>query len=219
VNLSAPDIPSERSPKKKRHSRARLTFYIAFLIFAAIALYFFVWVGVVPFKVPSGSMMPTLVPGDFLFCVPQPAYHRGDIVVLMDPIPPGGYLVKRITGMPGDTVSAENGYLAINGTYASEPYIREPMNYVMPPRQVPDGEVFVLGDNRNESDDASHWLIDPATGDGIETNDSTVDEVGGETWKRTVPIDTIVGKVVYIYLPFDRMGPVRSYPLTNVAGE
>ena len=213
------DIQPEPTPKRKKHSRGRLTFYIAFLVFAVVFLYFSIIVGVRPFKVPSGSMLPTLLPGDFLFCVPQPSYHRGDIVILLDPLQPGGYLVKRIVGMPGDTVSAENGYLTVNGTYASEPYIREPMNYVMPPRAVPDGEVFVLGDNRNESDDASRWLIDPETGQGIETGKTTEDVVDGKTWKRTVPIDSIIGKVVYLYLPFDRMGPVRSYPLTNLDGE
>jgi signal peptidase I len=215
-----PDIvEAEQRPKRKRHSRARLTFYIAFLVFAAVVLYLFVVVGVVPFKVPTGSMLPTLRPGDFLFCVPQPEYHRGDLVVLHDPILSGAYLVKRIVGMPGDTVAAENGYLAINEKYASEPYLREPMNYVMPPRLVPDGEIFVLGDNRNESDDASRWLIDPETGQGFETPKTDEDEIDGKVWKRTVPIDSIVGKVVYIYLPFDRMGPIRSYPLTNVDGE
>lgn len=207
------------SPKPARLSRSRRVFYIIFIAFAFFFVYEFGYVGVRPFEVPSGSMIPTLLPGDFLFTVPQPQYHRGDIVVLKDPLTPGGYLVKRIVGIPGDTISAENGYLAIDGLYASEPYIREPMNYQMPPRKVPEGEVFVLGDNRNESDDASHWLIDPKTGRAIETDKPNVDTVDGERWKRTVPMDSIVGKVKYLYLPFSRMGPVHSYPLTNTAGE
>ncbi len=211
--------PPPEAPKRTRLSRGRRIFYIVFLVFAAVFIYEFGYVGVRPFEVPSGSMIPTLVPGDFLFAVPQPQYHRGDIVVLTDPLTPGGYLVKRIVGMPGDTISAENGYLAIDGLYASEPYIREPMNYQMPPRKVPDGEMFVLGDNRNESDDASHWLIDPETGHAIETDKPNVDTVNGKRWKRTVPMKSIVGKVHYIYLPFSRMGPLHSYPLTNTAGD
>ncbi len=210
---------AEEEPVRKKHSPARLVFYIAFLIFAAIVIYAFAVVGVTPFKVPTGSMIPTLLPGDFLFCMPQDTYRRGDLIVLDDPLTPGGYLVKRIAGVGGDSVSAENGYLAINGKYASEPYLREPMMYEMPPRTVPEGEIFVLGDNRNESDDASRWLIDPETGNAVETQDAGTDVVDGKTWKRTVPLDTVVGKVVYIYLPFDRMGPVASYPLTNVDGE
>jgi signal peptidase I len=197
----------------------RRGFYIAFLIFAAIVIYLFAVVGITPFKVPTGSMIPTLLPGDFLFCIPQQEYQRGDLVVVDDPLRPGGYLLKRIVGLPGDTVAAENGYLALDESYASEPYLREPMNYEMPPRTVPEGEIFLLGDNRNESDDASRWLIDPESGDGIETEQAGVDVVGGKTWKRTLPIDSIVGKVVYLYLPFDRMGPVRSYPLTNLEGK
>lgn len=219
MNEATSTIAPGATPAKRRHPPARTAFYIAFLIFAAIVLYAFVVVGVAPFKVPSGSMIPTLLPGDFLFCVPQDTYTRGELVVLHDPLTPGGYLVKRIVGVAGDTVSAENGYLAIDGKYASEPYILEPMNYEMPPRTVPDGEIFVLGDNRNESDDASRWLINPASGEAIETQRPAVDTVDGKEWKRTVPVSSVIGQVVYIYLPFARMGSVRSYPLTNVDGE
>jgi signal peptidase I len=219
VTKTSLNMPEQVSPAPRQHSRIRRGFYIAFLIFAAIMIYLFAFVGVTPFKVPTGSMIPTLLPGDFLFCAPQQEYQRGDLVVVDDPLRPGGYLVKRIVGLPGDTVAAENGYLALNESYASEPYLREPMNYEMPPRTVPEGEIFLLGDNRNESDDASRWLIDPESGDAIETEQAGVDVVGDKIWKRTLPIDSIVGKVVYLYLPFDRMGPVRSYPLTNLEGK
>ena len=204
---------------KRRLSRGRRVFYLGFIGYAAVLIYFFAVRGAVPFKVPSGSMEPTLLPGDFLFTTKEPTCRRGDIVVLRDPMTPGGYLVKRIVGMPGDTIGIDNGSVFINGKYASEPYIREPINYVFPPHKVPPGEVLVLGDNRNESDDASRWLIDPETGQAKETDDTTTDAVAGKHWKRTVPLDSVIGTVRLIYLPFSRMGRVMPYPLTNTAGE
>lgn len=211
--------PSEVPPPPRRLSKTRRVFYIVFIAFAGVFIYYFGWVGVRPFQVPSGSMLPTLQPGDFLFAVPADTYRRGEIVVLRDPLIAGGYLVKRIVGTTGDRISIDNGYLSINGEYASEPYIREPVEYFMPPHDVPPGEVLVLGDNRNESDDASRWLINPSTGEAIESRDPTVDTVNGVPWKRTVPEDSIVGKVEYIYLPFSRMGAIKPFPLTNTRGE
>ena len=206
-------------PRARRISPVRQGFYIAFLIFAAVVLYGFAVKGLVPFRVPSNSMLPTLRPGDFIFAVPQKEYHRGDIVVLHDPLQPGGYLVKRLAGMPGDRIEIDYGYMAVNGKYASEPYLPEPINYALGEQDVAEGEVLVLGDNRNESDDASRWLIDPATGQAVDASNRSDDMVNGKKWKRTVPLSTIVGKVVYRYLPFDRMGFIESFPLTNSEGE
>ncbi|MCC6488292.1 MAG: signal peptidase I [Candidatus Hydrogenedentes bacterium] len=213
------EAPPVEAPPPRRLSKTRRAFYIVFIAHASVFIYFFGWVGVRPFQVPSGSMLPTLQPGDFLFAVPVDSYRRGDIVVLRDPLITGGYLVKRIVGTGGDRISVDNGYLSINGEYASEPYIREPIEYLMPPHEVPPGEVLVLGDNRNESDDASRWLINPRTGEAVESRDTTIDTVEGVPWKRTVPVDSIVGKVEYIYLPFSRMGTIKAFPLTNTRGD
>lgn len=206
-------------PPARTLSPIRQAFYIAFLAFAMFVLYWFGFRGLVPFRVPSNSMLPTLRPGDYIFALPQEEYQRGDIVVIHDPLQPRGYLVKRITGLPHDHVEIDYGYLSVNGKYASEPYLPEPINYVLSEQHVQDGEVLVLGDNRNESDDASRWLINPETGQAIDAASSKDDEVNGKRWKRTVPLATIVGKVVYRYLPFDRMGAVDSFPLTNSEGE
>ena len=206
-------------PARRKLSPVRQAFYLAFIAFSAVLIYWLWYRGLVPFRVPSNSMLPTLQPGDYIFALPQPEYHRGDIVVLHDPLQHGGYLVKRIAGMPHDRLEIDYGYLSLNDKYASEPYLREPMNYALDDQTIADGEVLVLGDNRNESDDASRWLINPVTGEAIDATNAQSEIVDGKRWKRSVPIDTIVGKVVYRYLPFDRMGPVASYPLTNSAGE
>lgn len=198
---------------------SRVAFYSVVILGSLIPIYVFGIMGAVPFKVPSSSMEPTLLPGDFLFATPQKYYQRGDIIVLRDPAQKGAYLVKRIVGLPGDTISEDNGYLSINGKYASEPYLYEPVNYVLLPVTVPENEILVLGDNRNESEDSSRWLIDPDTGEVTVSDDYGVSGPDGKTYKRTVSIASVIGKVRYIYLPFSRMGRVDSYPLVNVDGE
>ena len=207
------------NPPRRRLSRARTLVYLVFLVVAAVFVFAYGIEGLRFFRVPSESMLPMLSPGDFIATLPQPAYRRGDIVVLADPLAKGGFLVKRVVAVAGDTVEGSLGYLSVKGKYASEPYIREPMNYLLEPLTVPDGEVLVLGDNRNESDDASRWLIDPDTGEAIDASNAQSDIVNGKRWKRTVSASTITGAVVYRYLPFGRIGPIHGYPLTNSAGE
>jgi signal peptidase I len=151
--------------------------------------------------VTSSSMEPTLLPSDMIVTVREPVYRRGDIVVLRHD---GEYLVKRITGLPGDAVVVVDGALFINGKYASEPYIREPMRYtIAEPIHVPDGRFVFMGDNRNDSDDSS---VNHGAPDGPGLYD-----LG---WTKD-----IVGRVVFLYYPYSRWGTVRSYPLVNTAGE
>ncbi len=175
--------------------------YIAIALLTVAGGYGFGLRGLRFFMVPSGSMEPTLLPGDMIVTVKEPAYHRGDIVVLRHD---GEYLVKRITGLSGDAVEVVDGALFLNGKYASEPYIREPMRYsIGEPIRVPDGRFVFMGDNRNESDDSS-------------VNHGAPGEPGRYElgWMRD-----IVGRVVFLYYPYSRWGTVRSYPLANIAGE
>jgi signal peptidase I len=164
------------------------------LLLAVCGLYAFAFREMRFFIVPSRSMVPTLLPEDQLVTLKQPAYARGDVVVIDDPLT-GEYLVKRIVGLPGDKLAVYKGALFINGEYASEPYIAELMEYTMvPPLVVGEDEVFLLGDNRNESDDGH------LTGEGT-------------------PHSAIIGRVRFIYFPYGRLGTVFSYPLFNARGE
>lgn len=167
--------------------------YIAILLISVVLIYLFAARGMRFFLVPSSSMEPTLFPTDYIITLEERRYERGDIVVIND-TEAGDYLVKRIAGIGGDVVMVGNHALYVNGRYASEPYIAEPMKYSMKrPVEVPREHVFVLGDNRNFSEDSSMDL---------------------KTW----PVDDIVGRVCFIYYPYAHFGPVRSFPLARLPG-
>ena len=161
---------------------------VGLLILLFIGLYFFAYRGGRFFLVPSGSMIPTLLEGDQIVTLREPAYKRGDVVVLRDPEDRKSYVVKRIVAASGDTVLIDAGALYVNGDYVSEPYTREPPDYSMLPYSVPEGRVFLLGDNRNDSEDSHLWK------------------------DKAQPLDEIIGKVRFIYYPFDRAGVFQSYP-------
>lgn len=113
-------------------------------------------------EVPSGSMENTIMTGDrvigsrlsYLFSEPE----RGDIVIFHFPDNEAIYYVKRVIGLPGETVDIVNGTVYVNGEKLEESYIREPMIPDEPMHfEVPEGCYFMLGDNRNYSADARVW--------------------------------------------------------------
>jgi signal peptidase I len=158
---------------------------VLLLVFGSI-LYFISIQSLGFYHVPSSSMTPTLIPNDQLITYIQPEYHRGDIIVLVDPDEEDAFLVKRLIGMPGDVVHIHHGSLHINSTSIEEPYIKEAMDYQFGPYRVQEAEVLVLGDNRNASDDSHRW-------------------------NHGVSIDSIVGRVRHIYRPLERFSRVHSY--------
>jgi signal peptidase I len=145
-----------------------------------IGVLFFVVRGVVQnFRVEGPSMLPTLISGEFLW-VNKAAYftwngqyllggpHRGDIAVLRPPDTTEEIdLIKRVIGLPGDPVRVQQGEVFINGQALVEPYVRfqAVYNYPVDGHEivVPEGQYFVLGDNRGNSRD-SHlgWFVPAA---------------------------------------------------------
>jgi signal peptidase I len=129
-------------------------------------------------RVDGYSMNPTLLDGEFVL-VNRLAYRtgemqRGDIIVFRSTTSPDLDLIKRIIGLPGDVISVQNGQVIINGQVVSEPYIAAAPNY-NGQWKVPEGNLFVLGDNRNDSSDSHQWGL--------------------------LPFDNIVGKAILIYWP------------------
>ncbi len=135
-------------------------------------------------RVEGFSMVPTLQDGEFVLvnrlAYQMGAHQRGDIIVFHHP---SGQkqedLIKRIIGLPGDRVRAEGGSIFVNGTQLKEEeYTNAPPAYTGE-WVVPEGQLFVLGDNRNNSSDSHQWGF--------------------------VAFDDIVGKAVVIYWPLNEM--------------
>ena len=114
-----------------------------------------------PRLIPSASMEPTLQIGDRvivekLFFHPS-SLHRGDVIVFNQPNLTESPLIDRVIGLPGDTVLITNGVVSVNGQALQEPYIMEKMIGSYGPITVPPEKLFVLGDNRNNSNDSRYW--------------------------------------------------------------
>ncbi|MGB5973521.1 MAG: signal peptidase I, partial [Nodosilinea sp.] len=121
-----------------------------------------------PRYIPSNSMDPTLHIGDRLL-VDKVSYRwqaprRGDVVVFAPPpeLTRLGYktrqaFIKRVVGEPGQTIEVAQGQVVIDGQPLQESYILEPPAYTLAPVVVPPGQVFVMGDNRNDSNDSHVW--------------------------------------------------------------
>jgi signal peptidase I len=129
-------------------------------------------------RVDGFSMMPSLEDGEFVL-VSKVNYRfgnveRGDIIVFHFPMDPKQELIKRVMGLPGDTIVVQNGQVAINGQVLNEPYIAAAPLYTGE-WTVPNGQLFMLGDNRNDSSDSHSWGY--------------------------LPTEEVVGKAVLIYWP------------------
>jgi len=114
-----------------------------------------------PFYIPSSSMAPTLLPNDriivnmllYRFRPPQ----RGDVIVFRYPVDPSRDFIKRVVAFGGETVELRNSNLIVNGRRIAEPYLPREIMADFGPYKVPQGDYFVMGDNRNNSDDSRDW--------------------------------------------------------------
>ena len=145
-------------------------------------------------RVDGFSMVPTLQDGEFVF-VNRLAYKfdepkRGDIIVFHFPLDPQRQdLIKRVIGLPGDQIKVENGRVSVNGTEINEPYIAAPPLY-HGQWFVGDGELFALGDNRNDSSDSHSWGM--------------------------LPMEQIVGKSIFIYWPVNEWKMIDHFDIAGV---
>jgi len=126
-----------------------------------------------PLRIISDSMAPTLLVGDRL--VMDLLTYRlrppgaGDIVVFAPPpalarlvAEPPRHSLKRVVALPGQVVQVRDGQVFVDGQPRHEPYVAEPARYTWGPERVPEGMLFVLGDNRNASADSHAWGFLPA---------------------------------------------------------
>ena len=161
----------------------------------AVVLYFGINAVSARVRVDGFSMRPTLQDGEYIL-VNKLAYktgepQRGDIIVFIFPINPQEDLIKRVIGLPGEMVSVHNGVVSVNGVPLTEPYIASPPAYDGD-WVVPEGQLFVLGDNRNDSRDSHQW--------------------------RFLPLENVIGKAVLIYWPPEEWQIINQDP-QSVAGQ
>ena len=143
-------------------------------------------------RVESVSMKETLLPGDFVL-VNRMAYavgdfttgeiKRGDVIVFEPPFAAPEPYIKRVIGLPGEVVTIEEGKVFVDGALMQESYIKTTF-HADGTWEVPRGEIFVMGDNRNNSSDSRSW--------------------------GTVPLNNIIGKALFVYWPIEQWGALTS---------
>jgi signal peptidase I len=177
-----------RKKEKKPRTLTRTIVEIVVIVAAAFALAMLVQAFIVkPFTIHQISMEPTLHEGDRVL-ISRLSYHfhdpkAGDVVVFHSPVDANEDLVKRIVAVAGDTIAIRDGSLFVNGVAREEPYLLEQhFRGEFPETVIPKGQVFVLGDNRNNSGDSR--LFGP------------------------IDIDLLVGSAFAIYWPIGRWGGV-----------
>jgi signal peptidase I len=190
-DVSLPPEEVETQPQKEGWQVVVLDF--AKNLFIALILVFLVNLVIDRVRVENISMFPTLKEGDMLV-VNKLAYklgkvERGDILTFHYPLDPKLSFIKRAIGLPGDTVEIVNKKVWVNGYSLNEPYIVTPSDYTGK-WVVPADSVFVLGDNRVDSADSHVWGF--------------------------VPSNDLVGKVLAVYWPPNRMRIV-SHPVLMVS--
>ena len=113
------------------------------------------------FVVVGSSMEPSFEDGQRLL-VNKAVYHfrepqMGEVIVFQPPSGRQPDFIKRIIALPGDTIEIKEGAVYVNSQAIDEPYIKAAPSYTMESQEVPEGECFVLGDNRNNSNDSHSW--------------------------------------------------------------
>ena len=171
---------------------------VGITILIALAVFVLLRLTVQSYTVVMSSMEPNFHDGECIMvnkvCYRSSGPQRGEVIVFYPPFDSEYPFIKRVIGLPGETVEIKDGKVSIDGIpLEEEEYIMAPPNYTM--TEVLEDEYFVLGDNRNNSTDSS------------------------KGW--TVPRDNIIGKAWFIYWPPSKLGVVKhySYPELTEAGE
>jgi len=191
TTVSPPSVSPQSSPE---HSRSLVIATVAWFrdlmlsVLIAVLVILFLYR---PVKVEGTSMMPTLFDQERLF-INQFSYKfklgdikRGDTVVFWAPEAIDKSYIKRVIGLPGDTVAVQDGFVIVNGKKLVENYVppeyRDDRSYE--PRVVPPDQYFVLGDHRTSSNDSRAWGF--------------------------VPRSYIYGKAVFVFWPPEKIGAIH----------
>ena len=156
-----------------------------------LAVFLFLGINTVSARilVDGRSMEPSFVDGEYVI-VNKLAYRfgeirRGDVVIFPNPRRSTEDLIKRVIGLPGETIEIRDGMVWINGVALDEPYIKEQPLYERGPLVLGPDFLYVLGDNRNDSSDSHEW------------HDLT-----------PLSAEQVIGKAVFVYWPINLIGVV-----------
>ena len=216
-------IPYERVEKRRNGARTRkVARELVETVVLALLIFFAVRAVVQNFRVEGASMEPSMHNNQYLL-VNKALYYRldisrlhdvlpflpgsadgerhlfrppnrGDIVVFRFPLDPKRDFIKRVIGIPGDSIEIRDEKVFVNGTQLVENYILATSNYTYGPKTVPPGRYFVLGDNRRNSYDSHAWGSSCGAVDQCEF----------------VPEENIIGQAWITYWPFDQLGLINN---------
>lgn len=172
---------------------------VAITVLIALAVFAVLRLTMQSYTVVMSSMEPSFYQGDCIM-VSKVNYRssgpqRGEVIVFDPPFDSPHPFIKRVIGLPGEIVEIKGGSVFVNGIALDEEYVSAPPNYAMPATGVPENEYFVLGDNRNNSNDShTGWLV---------------------------PRDNVIGRAWFVYWPASRWRVVKhyGYPELNGANE
>ena len=177
-------VPPERS-----HVRGILEFVLLIVGVLVVVwlLHTFVFQ---PYRIPSGSMETTIMTDDMVLAEKVSYYFRepesGDIVVFDDTNVDGRHLIKRCIAVGGQTVELIDGKVVVDGVVLDEPYTNNHPSYplnsktVTYPYKVPEGYIWVMGDNRTNSQDSRYF--------------------------GAISLDSVIGRGVFVYWPISNIG-------------
>jgi signal peptidase I len=226
ANITVTEAPPAGRRKPTWLRVGRVTRELVETLILALLIFLAVRAAVQNFQVEGSSMDPGLRNGEFLLVnkllyaqinldgidrfipfidLPDGSRHifrapqRGDVIVFKFPRDPTRDFIKRIIGVPGDTVEVKDGSVYINGEPLDEPYLTYKVNYTFAPVTVPEGHYFVLGDNRPGSFDSHSWTNYEPSPD----------------WDQPpfVPEENIIGQAWLSYWPVDNWGLVPNKTL------
>lgn len=190
--LSQETDAAEETPERCRKQWKIVYDAVATLETAVIILILLFSLVLRPAAVIGNSMLPSFSGGDRVACVHSfSGYERGDVIIISHATRKDESIIKRVIAVGGDTVDIDfyKGTVSVNGQVLDEPYVNTPTNlsYDMTfPVTVPEGKLFVLGDNRNES------------------LDSRSTDIG------FINENKVLGKVVFRFYPFDRIKIIKN---------
>lgn len=182
-----------QSTKVSRRKSQLVGLLLCILIVIPGSLAFFPWKALEARYIPSVAIEPTLQVDDrlmvnrlsYLFTTPE----RGHVIIFYPPdnLFPGDQdrdlFIKRVIGLPGESIAVTNGQVLVDGEALQEDYTKAPAEYQWGPETIPDSAYFVLGDNRNSSYDSHAWGF--------------------------VPGENVIGRATQIFWPVSRIGSIK----------